>query len=60
MVEVKGFGDDSICFCRLLWNEDIVVCSNEECLYGRFYILCLFFCDVFILKKWYCFYCFRL
>ena len=60
MVEVKGPGDDSICFCRSLRDEDTVACSNEECPYGRFHTSCLSLGDVSIPKKWYCPHCSRL
>ena len=57
MVEVKGPGGDSICFCRTSCNGDTVACSNEECPYGRFHTSCLSLGDVTIPKKWYCPHC---
>jgi len=60
MVEVKGPGDDSICFCRSLRDEDTVACSNEECPYGRFHTSRLSLDNVSIPKKWYCLHCSRL
>lgn len=60
LVEVKGPGDGSICFCKTLCDGHTVVCSNEECSYGRFHISCLSLGDVTIPQKWYCPHCSRL
>ena len=52
--------DNGICFCRGQNSENVVSCSNAECPYGKFHIICLSLSEVPTLKSWYCPHCCRL